>query len=207
LVLGGLGDRIESLKVGNVEVRLRALAERLIQRADEAVDRGDTEAAGQLREEAERLLRQASPATRDYEELRRTLPAGRQRTAELYNVVYAARQDSKKEHPSAEAVRDTFRRGGDGDRVYALVLMQEDPATGDLACVLDAISGSRSAFEQYQALATALKMLPLLDGSSRKQLADAIRQQMKSGGYITPSTDRWALAQEILNVIDHEELR
>jgi hypothetical protein len=76
--------------------------------------------------------------------------------------VNEAKQYSKNQHPSAEAVRDMFKRGGDGDRVYALVLMQEDPATGNLAYVLNTISRSRSAFEQYQSVYTAFKMLPNL---------------------------------------------
>ena len=63
--------------------------------------------------------------------------------------------------PRPGAVRDMFKRGG-GERVYALVLMQEDPAIGDLGCALDAISRSRSAFEQYQALDTALRYSPSL---------------------------------------------
>jgi hypothetical protein len=206
LVLGGLGDRIELLKVGNVEFHIRAAARQLIRRADELERQGDTAAAEQLREEAERLLLQASPAARRYEELRLTQPAGSQRTAELYKaLVDVARQFSKDQHPSAEVVRNMFRRDREGDRVFALVLMQEDPNTGDLASVLDAISRSRSAFEQYQALASALKMLPRLDSSKRKQLAGAIRQQMKPGGYITPFTDRYTLAQRILNVTDQEE--
>ena len=94
LVLGGLGDRIEQLKVGNVEIQVRAAAH-LIRRADQLELQGDTEAAEQLREEAERLLLQASPAARRYEELRRTRSPGPQRTAELYDVVEAARQFSR----------------------------------------------------------------------------------------------------------------
>ncbi len=207
LVLGGLGDRVDLLKVGSVEFHLRAAARELSRRADELEVHGDDAAAEHLREEAERLLLQASPAARSYEELRRTRPAGPQRTAELYRLVNDAKRYAKNQHPSAEAVSDTFKRGGDGDRVYALVLMQEDPATGDVACVLDAISRSRSAFEQYQSLSTAIKMLARLGNSDRNQLSDAIREQMRPGGYITESTDRWRLAEQILNETDHEEPR
>ena len=78
--------------------------------------------------------------------------------------------------------------------------------TGDLASVVDAISRPRSAFEQYQALAAALEMLSRLDSSERERLASAIRQQLESGEWITPSTGRYSLAQRILSVIDQEEL-
>ena len=207
LVLGGLGDRIELLKVGNVEFHIRAAARQLIRRADELERQGDSAGAEQLREEARHLLRQASPAARRYEELRRTQPTGPQRTAELYKaLVDVARQLSKDQHPSAEFVRSMFRSDREGERVFALVLMQEDPDTGDLASVLDAISRPRSAFEQYQALAAALEMLSRLDSSERERLASAIRQQLESGEWITPSTGRYSLAQRILSVTDQEEL-
>lgn len=94
-----------------------------------------------------------------------------------------------------------FEGGSEGDRVYALVLMQEDPAAGDLSCVIDAISGSRSGYEQYRALRAAEEMLRLLNNSERKQLADAIRQAMRPGGYLTPSSNRYGLAQNILNMV------
>lgn len=97
-----------------------------------------------------------------------------------------------------------FKHGGDGDRVCTLVLIQEDPATGDFGWILDAISRSRSAFELYEALGSALKMLPRLDSSNRRQLADVIRHQMEPGGYITPTTDRCTPAQRILDAIDYE---
>ena len=201
LVLGGLADRIESLKVGNVEFHVRAAVRQLIRRADELEVQGDTAAAEQLREEAEHLLLQASPAARRYEELRRMQPSGRERTVEFRKLVDHARKFSREKHPSAEVVRGMFEGGSEGDRVYALVLMQEDPAAGDLSCVIDAISGSRSAYEQYRALRAAEEMLRLLNNSERKQLADAIRQAMRPGGYLTPSSNRYGLAQNILNMV------
>src|SRR5262249_20666043 len=67
LVLAGLAERIDLLKVGNVEFHLRAAARQLSRRADELELQGDTAAAEQLRQEAEHLLLQASPAARRYE--------------------------------------------------------------------------------------------------------------------------------------------
>jgi len=76
LVLGGLGNRVDLLKVGSVEFHLRAAARQLSRRADELEVHGDAAAAEQLRKEAERLLLQASPAARSYEELRRNTACG-----------------------------------------------------------------------------------------------------------------------------------
>jgi hypothetical protein len=201
LVLSGLADRIELLKVGNVEFHVRAAASQLIRRADELEMQGDTAAAEHLRSEAEHLLLQATPTARRYEELRRIQPPGRERTAEFRKLVDHARKFSREKHPSAEVVRGMFEGGSEGDRVYALVLMQEDPAAGDLSCVIGAISESRSAYEQYRALRAAEEMLRMLNSSERKQLATAIQQAMEPGGYITRSSDRYGLAQNILNMV------
>jgi len=56
-----------------------------------------------------------------------------------------------------------FSAGGDGERIYALALMREDPEAGNVDCILDAIRCSRSAFEQGQALRTAIDLVPRLD--------------------------------------------
>ena len=71
-----LGGQLESLKVGNVEFHLREAARQLATQAADLEANGDLEAAGRLREEAQRLLLHASPAARAYEELRRTSPSG-----------------------------------------------------------------------------------------------------------------------------------
>jgi hypothetical protein len=147
------------------------------------------------------LLLQASLSARRYEELRRIQPPGRERTAEFRKLVDHARKFSREKHPSAEVVRGMFEGGSEGDRVYALVLMQEDPAAGDLSCIIGAISESRSAYEQYRALRAAEEMLRMLSSTEREQLATAIRQAMKPGGFITPSSDRYGLAQNILNMV------
>src|SRR6266700_1879187 len=74
-----LGERLEFLKVGNVEFHLREAARQLTRQAAKLEAQGDMEAAERLRAEARRLLLHASPAARAYEELRRTIPSGAQR--------------------------------------------------------------------------------------------------------------------------------
>jgi hypothetical protein len=195
-----LGDRIEWLKFGNVEFHLREAARGLTRQAAYLEAQGDTEAAEQLRDEARRLLAHASPAARAYEELRRTRPPGAQRVIELSRIVSDARQYSRAEHPPADAVREIFG-GGDGERVYALALMEEDPDVGDLESILDAISHSRSAFEQRQALAAALQVAPQLGPADKAQLSEAVRQQLAPGGHIARSTDRLRVARQLLSVL------
>jgi hypothetical protein len=155
-----LGDRVESLKVGNVEFRLREAALHLSHQAALMEARGYDDAAEQLRQEAERLLLDASPAAREYEELRQMRPHGAERIADLNKIVQAAAQYSKTNRVSPEAVRQIFSIGGDGERVYALALMQAVPEAGDVDCILESIPYSHSAFEQGQALCAAISSYP-----------------------------------------------
>jgi hypothetical protein len=193
-----LGDRIELLKVGNLEFHLRAAARGLTREAADLEAIGDKEAADRLRAEARRLLRHAFPSALAYEELRQTSPPSPQRIMELSKIVEVAREYSRREHPAAEAVREVFLSGGDGERVYALALMREDQAAGDIDCILDAIVNSRSAFEQGQALHAALKLTPRLDAAGRSRLSDALHQQLGPGGHIGQSTDRRSLTSQLL---------
>jgi hypothetical protein len=209
LVIGGsafllyvfLGDRLASLKVGDIEFRLREAAVHLSRQADALDASGDHGAAERLREEAQNLLLQASPAVRAYEEVRRLRPRGAQRVAELSKLIDAALERAQSGQLSPEAVRLMFASGGDGDRVYALALMQFDPELGDLDSIVDGISQSHSAFEQGQALRAALSQVPRIDRHQRDRLSSAINDQLRSNGHIGHSTDRWALAQQVLGAL------
>jgi hypothetical protein len=196
-----LGEKIEWLRVGNVELHLREAALGLTRQAARLEAQGDTAAAEQLREEARRLLTRVSPAARAYEELRRARPQGAERVIGLSEIVSDARQYSRAEHPSADVVREIFSSAGDGERVYALALMREDPDAGNLESILDAICHSRSAFEQGQALAAALQMTPLLGPAGKAQLGQAVRQQLAPGGHVARSTDRRRLAEQLLSLL------
>lgn len=206
LVLAFLDERIEWLKVGDVELHLSEAARRLTGRAADLDAQGKSEAADQLREEARRLLANASPAARAYEELRRTKSPDAARVAEMSKLVSAAHDYSRGQRPSAEAVRMIFDSGGDGERVYALSLMQADPIVADFERILAAISASRSAFEQNQALQAASLMRNQLSRTDAERLAQALRQQL-ADGYIARSTSRRRIAEELLASIsnNHDE--
>ena len=92
-----------------------------------------------------------------------------------------------------------FERGTDGERMYALGLMQEDERLRDFAVSLEAIEHSRSAFEQYYALSLAELMLPALTKDQRRELEAMLTERPGNAAYITPGTDRWSFAQRILS--------
>jgi hypothetical protein len=126
-----------------------------------------------------------------------------ERIAEMSKVIADAKRYSSEYHPPAEAVRAIFNIGGDGERLYALALMQADPKTVDIESVLDSISNSHSAFEQYNALVTAQVGLDSFNEAETIRLATAIRRQMDPTGYISRSTDRQRVAEQIMRAIQN----
>jgi hypothetical protein len=83
----------------------------------------------------------------------------------------------------------------DGGRVIALAILKAraDPSYFDL--LLDGITRSRSAFEQYLALTAMLSVTTLLDPQSSGILRDAISQLSEQEEFF--GTDRYAVANEI----------
>jgi hypothetical protein len=97
-------------------------------------------------------------------------------------------------------VRPLFQTGRDGMRLYALGLMEADPALSDLWSVIDAIDASRSAFEQYHALLVARSATrSALDPQTSGALRDAIVRALDSR---QTGEDRRQLAREALRNLD-----
>jgi hypothetical protein len=198
LLAAGLWDRLESFEFAGAKMQMR-IVERLRDRAAEAEARGDTAVAAALREEARALLEEARPIAASYEQLRESLAPGPERTAKLEAVVAEARAAARQRRHEPAEVRQLFERGTDGERMYALGLMQEDERLRDFAVSLEAIEHSRSAFEQYYALSLAELMLPALTEDQRRQLDAMLTKRPGNAAYIRPGTDRWIVAEQILS--------
>jgi hypothetical protein len=198
LLASGLWDRLESFEFAGAKMQMR-IVERLRDRAAEAEARGDTAVAAALREEARALLDEARPIAASYEHLRESLAPGPDRTAKLEDVVAEARAAARRKPHEPAEVRQLFERGTDGERIYALGLMQEDERLRDFAVSLEAIEHSRSAFEQYYALSLAELMLPALTTDQRRELNAMLTKQPGNAALIRPGTDRWIVAQRILS--------
>lgn len=85
-----------------------------------------------------------------------------------------------------------------GDRVIGLSLAQDKPDARLFDLVAEAILHSRSAFEQYQALASAYEMAPLLDDSRRTRLGHVLDEALKdSSRGIDQDTSRRLLVTAI----------
>jgi hypothetical protein len=208
LLFALLGDRISSLRLGNVEVQL-LYAHLLKAKGDIAVAEGDVETGTKLREQAAEIALQASsraaalpeatmdapttPVSSDYEALRLQQAPGPKRTAAMERLIARARRDAKEGRYSKADV-EKLAAGDDGERVEALAVIQERPEWGPLDFVISAIEHSRSAFEQYHALKAAEAMLNGLNENERRRLADVCR----SAPFLDTPSDRRALRDRLL---------
>ena len=199
LLAAGLWDSLESIEFGGARVKLRRVAERVYDLADEADARGETEFAAALRAEARALLDEARPLAASYEQLRESMASGPERTRELEAIVAEARAAARRKSHDPAEVRQLFERGTDGERVYALALMQEDERLRDFAVSLEVIEHSRSAFEQYHALYLAELMLPALTTDQRRELQAMLTEKPGNAALITRGTDRYRVVQRILS--------
>lgn len=111
---------------------------------------------------------------RDYENLRADMPPGSDRTFRMGVLMSEVRAVAGIIGVSADLVTGLFESEREGDRVVALTLLEAQPLPECLPIVLDGISKSRSAFEQFQALRAAEELLPLLDNAARQQLGKVL---------------------------------
>jgi hypothetical protein len=198
LLASGLWDRLDSVEFAGTKLQLQ-LVERLRDRAVVAEAEGNQAVAAALREEAQNLLEEARPHAAAYERLRDSLAPGFERTRKLEEMVANARTAARQSKHDPAKVRQLFDTGTDGNRIFALGLMEEDEDLRDFNSSLTAIEHSRSAFEQYHALHLAELMLSTLSGDQREQLKTTLTEHPGNATYIQPGTDRWIVAQRIMS--------
>lgn len=175
--------------------------------AENLSHRGEHDEADTLRALALEQLGSPQREAQRYDDLRRQMPSGSHRTTQLQALVDAARASARESGLGPEQVREFFGRGGEGERVYALALMQGAPDPAHLDAVLDSLVRARSAFEQYQALVAAELMTPSLPQSERNRLAMALRTQLAPGGFVARSPERSRLAERILRALEETTAR
>src|SRR5215218_6089601 len=139
LMLVALGDRIETLRWGEVELTLR-------RKADEAAAAGDTDLERELRAAADALGRRAAPVAASYEAVRGSMSSGPERTRAMEAEIARAREDAASGQFDSAELTSLFRNGREGERVYVLGILQARPDLASADLVLDAIRGPRSPF-------------------------------------------------------------
>ncbi|TMB99750.1 MAG: hypothetical protein E6J42_02390 [Chloroflexi bacterium] len=208
------GIPLELLRELDVDTQREALPA-LIAVADAAEAKADSAAAPALRQVREDLQDQLAALTPDakaarrqlaeyahqYDEIRKTKPAGSVRTWEMTLLIGAARALGPQARYTPDELARIFASGSEGERIVGLATIQanHDPATFHLA--LEALDHSRSAFEQYHALEAIDEMLESLIPAQRRDLeATLIRQ--RSGAPKTwinrDDRSRWDLSTTIM---------
>jgi len=177
-----LGDRLQSVEFGGVNLTIRDIARHTLALADQAERLGDEPRAERLRAVGDAL---EELATR-YGRLRRSMRAGSERTQALETVVSDAKRLASSGVFDPIDVSMWFEDGSAGARITALALMEGNPELRDFRAMLDAIEEPRSAFEQYHGLKLAETVVfdsettsKLTDGE-RAELAAVIRRALQS---------------------------
>lgn len=169
--------------------------------AESEQNAGNQEQARQLRQEAVRILAEAQHLPRRYESLRQQLAPGSSRTLEMESVVSAARRSADSGLWTADQIRAMYDEGTDGERVFALGIMQGNTQVADTDRIVDALLRPRSSFEQLQALMAAYKALPGLDADGRTKIVGTT-QTLLDEERITPTGQRMIVARLIIDSSD-----
>jgi hypothetical protein len=197
VVFAALGDRIERIELGGVNLSIRDIARQTFSLARELERRGDDETADRLRSVGTALEDLAD----EYRRLRGSMRAGRERTWALERVVDQASRLADADALDPEDVSEWFHHGAPGARVIALGLMEGCEPLRDFDVALDAIERSRSAFEQYHGLLVAELMVPKLTSGKRAQLKQAVERALATRR-VSRDSDRRAVAKRIASRLD-----
>ncbi|WP_448642769.1 KGGVGR-motif variant AAA ATPase [Geodermatophilus sp. URMC 63] len=123
-----------------------------------------------------------------YETVRRQTGPSRARTAEMAAVVREFSAIASHLSSFDLSIHELLD-GSDGMRVMALALLQIQPDPSAVGLLVEGISSSRSAFEQYQALLAADRVLPLLDASARRDLRQSLTQEASDSRRLGVTSD------------------
>lgn len=194
--LAAFGNHLRAIEAAGIRLQLTERALEAQQRAARERAAGNLDRAAALEQQAEGLLAAATSAATRYERIRTTEPSGWDRTSRMEGVLREARAlDTDALTPSQVAGR--FATGTDGDRIVALALVEADPRLASGSMLVDAIGGSRSAFEQYHALVAAEKSVDGLPPADRTRVREAV-ESLLAGPLGERSSDRRTVARRVL---------
>jgi hypothetical protein len=173
----------------------------LLDKAVIAEESGDERLAGELRQEAAKLLATVDPLARRYEQLRAEMPPSSARTDQMQIQVDRARDIASSGGVDREAVCQLFDDNRAGGRIAALGMMQASPELADIERLTEAISRPKSAFEQWTALSTLLGRVrqdPQLNDTERWVVRRAAAEERSR----LPNSARAEVAGAIITELD-----
>ena len=140
---------------------------------------------------------------REYEEIRRSMEPSRERTLRMTSLTAEVRAVARGRPPLTTDLRHMLGAGDEGERIVALVVAQDQPNRGLFDEICGAILDSRSAFEQYHALAAAFEVLPVIDRPQRRTLAEVLRRALDDPDRaIQDDTSRAQLVDALLGALE-----
>lgn len=176
VLFGALGDQLESLRFGDLEVRL-------LRKADDAASRGDLGAAKVLQSAADIVGQRVRKTATAYRSVRSGMPAGPERTAKMDAIIAEARADAHARDLDADEVLRLLWTGSEGARVWALGVLQERPELATPRAVLDAVQHPDQMFDRYHAFILADRFVE--SGTSAiwtlERVGEAVHHQLHSG--------------------------
>ena len=190
------GNRIEAVEAAGIRFELERRARSVRQKAVRARAAGDADQAEQLERRAEGLMAAASIVGSRYEQLRQDEPSGWDRTSRMEGILREARALDTDALSAADVAR-IFASGSDVDRIAALALVEADPRLARADFLSDAITDSRSTFEQYHALVATERALTHIPAAGRERVREAV-ETLLAGTLGDTSSDRRIVARRIL---------
>lgn len=197
------GDRVETVEAAGIKVSLQQQAASKLVEAEVAEAAGDLDGAERLRGEAARLLEAARSVAMRYETIRATQSSSWQRTEALDQLIKQESRALSGIFTSPAAVRALFRAGDEGNRIVAIAMMAANPSLADPETIAEAITASRSAFEQYYALKAAEAVATRTPGDPRMaEVRTAVRTALASEQLQAADSDRGNVARHVLGLLD-----
>jgi hypothetical protein len=195
VLFSAFGDRLESLRYGDLELVLR-------RKAEEAEERGDLQAARVLRDAADTVGERVARAAHSYKSVRRMKPS-EERTAKLDEIVEEGQVAAREREIDEEEVLRVLWTGSAGARAWALGVLQERPELATTRAVLEALQRPEHMHDQYHALVLADGFIALetTEPWARKRIADTVRD-LRTSGALGDDDDSLDAAETLLNTFE-----
>jgi hypothetical protein len=210
-VAGELADSRELVRDEKVGLRLRDVVTAASQSAAvariilEGRLRVETRHGPALGPSVDEVRDQLTALARAYEEIRSSMPSGRERTQRMDKLASDARALARAASLDPDDVIIRLRSTEPGDRVVALAAVQAtaDPATAD--DVLTIVAEPATPFEQYQALRALESLRPNLSVEQRARLV-ALLEGADWNAALNHDRSRTELAGRLLAAVQQEPM-
>lgn len=133
----------------------------------------------------------------EYDRIQEEFPSGHARTRLMSKLVRTV-SDLNQNHSLTSAVPKLWQKSS-GGRIAALALLEAHPDPTNLDVVVEGLTDSRSAFEQYHALSVAGEMASALTAAQKDRIARAVERVLENDAVV--GTDRFGKAMHVQSLL------